>query len=70
MSMGWTYHGVVPHVVQDLDEGSGKITKAIVEGSTTVLLAYLTWNGVVLGNGLGKGDVAYLDHESHIDVDL
>lgn len=55
--MGWTYHGVVPRVVYDLEGDKGKITKAIVAGSTTALLAYLAWNAVILGNVLGNTGV-------------
>ncbi|KAL3800300.1 hypothetical protein HJC23_003596 [Cyclotella cryptica] len=51
--MSWTYHGVVPRVVYNLEADKNKITKAIVGGSTTALLMYLIWNAVVLGNVLG-----------------
>jgi tyrosine-specific transport protein len=55
--MSWTYHGVMPRVVYDLEGDKVKITKAIVGGSTTALLMYLTWNAVVLGNVLGDGNI-------------
>ena len=48
--MSWTYHGVVPRVVYDLEGDKTEITKAIVAGSTAALILYLTWNAVVLGN--------------------
>jgi len=51
--MGWTYHGVVPRVVYDLEGDKDKITRAIVVGSTLALVVYLTWNAVILGNVLG-----------------
>lgn len=54
--MSWTYHGVMPRVVYDLEGDKDKITKAIVGGSTTALVMYLTWNAVVLGNVLGDGN--------------
>ena len=50
--MSWTYHGVVPRVVYDLEGDKDKITKAIVLGSTTALVVYLTWNAMILGNAL------------------
>lgn len=50
--MSWTYHGVVPRVVYDLEGDKDNITKAIVGGSTAALLIYLTWNAVILGNVL------------------
>ena len=50
--MSWTYHGVVPRVVYDLEGDKDKITKAIVLGSTTALVIYLTWNAMILGNAL------------------
>ena len=40
--VGWTYHRVMHRVVHDLERDSGKITKAIVVGLTTALLAYLS----------------------------
>jgi len=52
--MGWTYHGVVPRVVYDLEGDKDRITKAIVVGSTTALVVYLAWNAVILGNVLGN----------------
>lgn len=55
--MGWTYHGVVPRVVYDLEGDKNKITKAIIVGSTTALVIYLTWNAMILGNLLGSGDI-------------
>ena len=55
--MSWTYHGVIPRVVYDLEGDKVKITKAIVGGSSTALIIYLTWNAVVLGNVLGDGNV-------------
>ncbi|KAL3810319.1 hypothetical protein ACHAXA_008254 [Cyclostephanos tholiformis] len=51
--MGWTYHGVVPRVVYDLEGDKDKITWAIVLGSTTALIMYLTWNAMILGNVFG-----------------
>ncbi|KAL7481492.1 hypothetical protein ACHAW6_007176 [Cyclotella cf. meneghiniana] len=51
--MSWTYHGVVPRVVYNLEADKNKITKAIVGGSTTALVMYLIWNAVVLGNVMG-----------------
>ncbi|KAL9190548.1 hypothetical protein ACHAXT_000254 [Thalassiosira profunda] len=50
--MSWTYHGVVPRVVYDLEGDKDKITKAIVGGSTTALLIYLSWIAMILGNSL------------------
>ncbi|EED95051.1 amino acid/polyamine transporter [Thalassiosira pseudonana CCMP1335] len=50
--MSWTYHGVVPRVVYDLEGDKDNITKAIVGGSTAALLIYLAWNAVILGNVL------------------
>ena len=55
--MSWTYHGVMPRVVYDLEGDRNKITKAIVGGSTTALIIYLTWNAIVLGNVLGEGNI-------------
>jgi tyrosine-specific transport protein len=55
--MSWTYHGVIPRVVYDLEGDKVKITKAIVGGSSTALIIYLTWNAVVLGNVLGDGNI-------------
>ena len=55
--MSWTYHGVIPRVVYDLEGDKDKITKAIVGGSSTALIIYLTWNAVVLGNVLGDGNI-------------
>ena len=55
--MSWTYHGVMPRVVYDLEGDRDKITKAIVGGSTTALVMYLMWNAVVLGNVLGDGNI-------------
>ena len=55
--MGWTYHGVVPRVVYDLEGDKWEITKAIVLGSTTALVAYLAWSATILGNApLGDPD--------------
>ena len=48
--MGWTYHGVVPRVVYDLEGNKDEITKAIVAGSTAALVAYGAWITVILGN--------------------
>ncbi|KAL7473813.1 hypothetical protein ACHAXS_014349 [Conticribra weissflogii] len=53
--MSWTYHGVVPRVVYDLECHKKDITTAIVGGSTSALILYLIWNAVVLGNVLGDG---------------
>jgi len=53
--MSWTYHGVVPRVVYDLECNKKEITKAIVGGSTSALIMYLIWNAVMLGNVLGDG---------------
>ena len=50
--MSWTYHGVVPRVVYDLEGDKDSITKAILLGSTTALVIYLTWNAMILGNAL------------------
>jgi len=55
--MSWTYHGVVPRVVYDLEGDKSKITKAIVAGSTSALLMYLVWNALILGNVLGNTGV-------------
>ncbi|KAL7531996.1 hypothetical protein ACHAWF_011222 [Thalassiosira exigua] len=52
---GWTYHGVVPRVVYDLEGDREQITKAIVVGSTTALVCYLAWNAVMVGNAFGGG---------------
>ena len=50
--MSWTYHGVVPRVVYDLEGDKDSITKAILLGSTMALVIYLTWNAMILGNAL------------------
>lgn len=55
--MSWTYHGVMPRVVYDLEGDKVKITKAIVGGSATAFVMYLMWNAVVLGNVLGDGNI-------------
>jgi len=54
--MSWTYHGVVPRVVYDLEGDKDEITRAIVAGSSAALVIYLTWNAVILGNILSGGD--------------
>ncbi|KAL7491948.1 hypothetical protein ACHAWT_004672 [Skeletonema menzelii] len=55
--MSWTYHGVMPRVVYDLEGDKDKITKAVVGGSAAAFVMYLTWNAVVLGNVLGDGNI-------------
>jgi tyrosine-specific transport protein len=44
------YHNIVPTVVNQLEGDRGKITKAIVGGTTLPTLMFLAWNAVVLGN--------------------
>jgi tyrosine-specific transport protein len=55
--MSWTYHGVIPRVVYDLEGDKDKITKAIVAGSSTALIMYLSWNAVILGNVLSDDNI-------------
>jgi tyrosine-specific transport protein len=55
--MSWTYHGVVPRVVYDLEGDKNKITKAIILGSTTALVMYGLWTAMVLGNAMGDGSI-------------
>jgi len=68
--MGWTYHGVVPRVVYDLEGDKDRITKAIVVGSTMALVVYLVWNAVILGNVLGNYgvDVGYAADSLVVDA--
>ena len=55
--MSWTYHGVVPRVVYDLEGDKNKITQAIIVGSTTALVMYGLWTAMVLGNAMGDGSI-------------
>ncbi|KAL7535645.1 hypothetical protein ACHAXR_006634 [Thalassiosira sp. AJA248-18] len=66
--MSWTYHGVVPRVVYDLEGDKNEITKAIVVGSTSALIMYLTWNAMILGNVLGSSGVDGVMAESAVSA--
>jgi tyrosine-specific transport protein len=54
------YHNIVPTVVNQLEGDRGKITKAIVAGTTLPAVMFLAWNAVVLGN---------MDPNSNVSVD-
>jgi tyrosine-specific transport protein len=54
------YHNIVPTVVNQLEGDRGKITKAIITGTTLPALMFVAWNAVVLGNVQGA-DLANFD---------
>jgi tyrosine-specific transport protein len=51
LSLG--FQSVVPTVVKRLEGDRGKITKAIIAGTSIPTLMFVAWNAVVLGNTLG-----------------
>ena len=55
------YQNVVPTVVNQLEGDRGKITKAIISGTTLPTLMFLAWNAVVLGNVQGMPDASTMD---------
>mmetsp|Transcript_22109 Transcript_22109/g.54659 ORF Transcript_22109/g.54659 Transcript_22109/m.54659 type:complete len:529 (-) Transcript_22109:81-1667(-) len=55
------FQNVVPTVVNQLEGDRGKITKAIIGGTTLPTLMFLAWNAVVLGNVQGMPDASTMD---------
>jgi amino acid permease len=51
--LSFVYQNDVPTVVTQLEGDRTKITKAIIAGTTTLMLMFLAWNAVVLGNVMG-----------------
>jgi len=58
LSLG--FQNVVPTVVKRLEGDRGKITKAIITGTSIPTLMFVAWNAVVLGNTKGA-DLANMD---------
>jgi len=52
--LSMVYQNIVPTVVEQLEGDRKKITTAIVGGTSLPFLMLLAWNGVILGNVVGK----------------
>jgi tyrosine-specific transport protein len=53
MFLSLVFHNVVPTIVNNLEGDRGKITQAIICGTTAPFLMFLAWNAVCLGNTAG-----------------
>lgn len=58
--LSMVYHNIVPTVVNQLEGDRGKITKAIITGTSLPALMFVGWNAVVLGNVQGA-DLGNID---------
>jgi tyrosine-specific transport protein len=59
--LAFVFQNVVPTVVTQLEGDQSKIINASIGGTTVPLLMFLTWNAVILGNGIGSGDLSNVD---------